>query len=58
MYPFAHRKKAEIKLLEPDFQLESGIFPLKSEQKAIAFSAKDAPHMDHSMQCIAGSDYA
>ena len=31
----AHIKKAEVKLLEQDFQLESEIIPLKSEQKAI-----------------------
>ena len=57
MYPVAHRKKAEIKLLEQDFQLESGIFSLKSEEQAIAFSTKDAPIMEHPIQCMAGSDY-
>jgi len=36
------------------FSTWSGIFPLKSEQQAIVFS----PHMEHPMQCTAGSDYA
>ena len=53
----AHIKKAEVKLLEQDIRLESGIFPLKSERRAIAFGTKDAPQMEHPMQCIAGSDY-